>query len=288
MSGCLTGVAALPEGSHIPKKPRTESAAASRHSAAMYVLDSGDAQPTAPAPTASGARAASPRLRQRALDDAQRREDESSAAAASNLVDFFQSAAQRWRAPVVADSAAGVESATQEASAVPLDGSVATESGEAVQAQVPHAPPHASDHMQRAAAELAEGATMANPSYRVPVLAAIQSWQPSVGSTGAEASGAASLRLQTAPEAPELAHAQAQPALTDPAADAVQQDVKPAAAFSDLAAAAAVPADAPPATAVAAFAVQKHGEKGTPNLITPPKEATMPNAASRPFSADTA
>ena len=283
---CFAGVAALPEGSHIPKKPRTDSAAASRHSAAMYVLDSGDAQPSAPAPLASAARAASPCMRQRVLDDAQRREDESSAAAASNLVDFFQSAAQRWRAPILAEPAAGGDSATQEASAMASD-SVAAGGPEAVQSEVPSALHPTS--AQEPAAEGAQSADVADPSYRVPVLAAIQSWQPSAGSTGAEASGNAPPGQQAAPEPLKMANAApAQPPLASFGVDAIQQALKPAAASSSLATAAAVPADGNPVSAAAAPLVQKQGEKGAPNLITPPKEALMPNAASRPFSADTA
>ncbi len=284
----VAGVAALPEGSHIPKKPRTDSAAASRHSAAMFVLDSGDAQPSAPAPLASGARVASPRMRQRALDDAQRREEESSAAAASNLVDFFQSAAQRWRAPVVPESAAGGDSATQEASVLASD-SAAAEASEAVQSEVPRALAPTAENVQGPAAELAQGTNVADLSYRVPVLAAIQSWQPTAGSTGAEASGAAPPSVQSLPEPPKLASATpAQPVLTHPVAEALQQALKPGAATNDLATASVVPDDAAPTASVVITVAQKQGQKGAPNLITPPKEAVMPNAASRPFSADTA
>ncbi len=284
----LPGVAALPEGSHIPKKPRTDSAAASRHSAAMFVLDSGDPQPWGPAPLASSARVASPRMRQKALDDAQRREDESSAAAASNLVDFFQSAAQRWRAPVVPESAAGGDSATQEASALASD-SVAAGGSEAVQSKVPYALPATVENVQGPATEPAQDPEVADPSYRVPVMAAIQSWQPAAGSPGAEASGAGPPSLQAAPEPPQLASAEAQPVLVRPSSHVPQHASKPAAAASsDLPTARIAPADAAPAASVAVPVMQKHGEKGAPNLITPPREALMPNAASRPFSADTA
>ena len=221
-------------------------------------------------------------MRQRAINDAQRREDESSAAAASNLVDFFQSAAQRWRGPVVAESAPGGDTATQEASVLASDGSIAADSREAVQSQVPDA----AENIHETAAELAHGTSVADPLYRVPVLAAIQSWQPSAGSTVAEASGAASPSLQTVVEPQELATAQAHPVLASPGADAPQQAVKPAAASGNLATAPVIPVDS--ASAVAAPVAQKQGEKGAPDLITPPKEAIVPNAASRPFSADTA
>lgn len=254
----------------------------------MYVLDSGDPQPSALGPPASGARAASPRVRQRAMDDAQRREDESSAAAASNLVDFFQSAAQRWRAPVLAEAAAGGDTATQEASIRASDEPTAADSREAVPSQAPDSSAPAAENVQQTAAELAQGTSVADLSYRMPVLAAIQSWQPSAGSTGAEASGAASPSLQTDPEPRELAPPQAQPLLASLGADAVQQAVKPTAATSNLAAVPVIPADSASAPEVAAPVAQKQGEKGAPDLITPPKEALMPNAASRPFSADTA
>ena len=221
------------------------------------------------------------------IADERQYEEDSSAAAASNLVDFFQTAAQRWQAPIASGSAAVNDIAVGEASGAVSGISGALNSKEAVQSEMPPAAGHVSQppsapgkvsqpsvsgnmtqplvkELRRPAAEPVQSTAAANP-YRMPVLAVIQSWQPSSGSTAVTASGTASHNLDTAPQPAQLAKTGAQ---------AVPKDLTGQPLSN---AALRVPAQQVTAGLI----------KGAPSLITPAKEVVMPNAASPPFSADT-
>ena len=317
------GVAALPEGSHIPKKPRTDSAAASRQSAARFVLDAEGTEPSPAAPPASSFRAASspsaaPELRYRAADEMRRREDVTSAAAASDLVDFFQSAAQRWQTPVVAGTAAG--SAAQAPSDRP--GVPEREATAVAPASGSHQETEPLQAHANGVPGPCEGAAT-DAAYRVPVLAAIQSWQPSAGASASElgertrpgaqlvpGNAADNVACSATEKALQGPQDTAAPQISNEPAAEVQQPASPLgkqpvpgqessgleqSAEPDQSAAAgskATPALTTPEAmlgnaAAAGRAAKGDWEKATPNLITPPKEAMVPNAASRPFSADT-
>ena len=303
-------MAALPEGAHIPKKPRTDSAAASRHNAAMFVLDTGDPKRPAdgqPGP-ASGPAAAGPSA---ATSDEVRREDVASAAAASNLVDFFQSAAQRWQTPALTGSATASGSAA-------LLASSGSEPLEGADSQVPPA----SGAAPAPAGQALGSAVPAESVFQAPARAAIQSWQPCAAATGLPPAGALfqgdvaapepvvatpKAGAQLAPEsgagdpgrAPEkvLTALQELPvqympgALDAGAQKGAAQQVDAAqlgAVSSDKGAMVGVSEISVPTAALPAPAKHTEGKEAVPNLVTPAKEAVVPVGAARPFSAETA
>lgn len=298
-------MAALPEGAHIPKKPRTDSAAASRHNAAMLVLDAGDPERPAAGQSgpASGPAAASPSA---ATSDEVRCEDVASAAAANDLVDFFQSAAQRWQTPALTGSAAASGSAAPPASSgsEPLEGA---------ESQVPPA----SGAAPAPAPQVLGSAVPAEGFFQAPARAAIQSWQPSAAAAGHPHAGAQSQGDVSAPEyvvatpeagaqlAPESAAGaagtspekvptapQEMPGAPDAGAQkGAAQQVDAAqlgAVSSDKGATVGISERSVPIAALPAPAKHSEGKEAVPSLITPAKEAVVPVGAARPFSADTA
>ena len=298
----------LPEGAQIPKKPRTDSAAASRQNAAMF-LDAADVQPAdvagAAGPSGLRGHSAQPPAQEqhRAVNNQMCREDTASAAAASDLVDFFQTAAQRLQgAPAGAGESASAQQPapaemlpTAESMPKPEQATPVTVGGEAVTP--------------------AKGAPAAEMPQKTPISAAILSWQPSVASSGSLPAGLGSTqRAEAMPLGAEaVSEICAQNAdgaaageteavkISNPLvasmpneggglvhAGALSTQDKPAAAVSGAPCASLAANDAATGASAPARAEPHRADKAAPKLITPPKEASVPVAASRPFSADTA
>ena len=265
----------------------------------MLVLDAGDPERPAAGQSgpASGPAAASPSA---ATSDEVCREDVASAAAANDLVDFFQSAAQRWQTPVASGSAALPVSSGSE----PLEGA---------ESQVPPA----SGAALAPAPQALGSAVPAEGFFQAPARAAIQSWQPSAAAAGLPHAGAQSQGDVSAPEpvvptpeagaqlAPESAAGaagtapekvptapQEMPGAHDAGAQkGAAQQVDAAqlgAVSSDMGATVGISERSVPIAALPAPAKHSEGKEAVPSLITPAKEAVVPVGAARPFSADTA
>ena len=315
----------LPEGAQIPKKPRTDSAAANRQNAAMF-LDAADVHPAdaagAPEPSGLKSRSAQPAApaRHRAVDNQMCREDTASAAAASDLVDFFQTAAQRLQGAAAGAGESAAALSGPHSSALMSDAQAARPGAAQQPAAVEMLPTAESIPKPETAQDKAvtppKGAPAAEAPQKTPSSAAILSWQPSLASSGggppaglgstqraeagplraeavsetgaqhgdhAAAGETEAVKISTPPAAPMaskgggLVHTSA-PSMQDTPAAAVSSAPHASAAANEAATGAPAPAHAEP----------RRADKAAPKLITPPKEAGVPVAASRPFSADTA
>ena len=312
----------LPEGAQIPKKPRTDSAAVSRQNAAMF-LDAADVPPADAAGAAEfsalRARSAQPaagRAGHRAGNNQMCREDTASAAAASDLVDFFQTAAQRLQgeatlsgpgnSALMSDAQGARPGAAQQPA--PAEMLPTAES----MSKPEQATPVTVDDI---ATTPPKGAPAAEDPQKTPISAAILSWQPSLASSGGPSAGLES--TQGAEAAPVGAEAVSERGAqhTDSAAAGETEAVKistplvasmpnqgdglvhigapstqdkQGAAVSGAPRTSAAAAEAATGVPAPAHAEPSRADKAAPKLITPPKEASVPVAASRPFSADTA
>ena len=316
----------LPEGAQIPKKPRTDSAAASRQNAAMF-LDAADVEPAddagAAGPSALRARSAQPavgRAGHRAVNNQMCREDTASAAAASDLVDFFQTAAQRLQG--AGKSAAALSGPGNSALMSDAQGArpgAAQQSAPAEMLPTAESMPKPEQATPVTVDDKAitppKGAPAAEVPQKTPISAAILSWQPSLASSGGLPAGLGSTQgAEAVPlraEAVSESGAQHADGAAAGEAEAVKistplvasmhnqgggllhagapstQD-KPAAAVSGAPRTSAAAAEAATGAPASAHAQPSRADKAAPKLITPPKEASVPVAASRPFSADTA
>ena len=312
----------LPEGAQIPKKPRTDSAAASRQNAAMF-LDAADVPPAdaagAAGPSALRARSAQPaagRAGHRAVKNQMCREDTASAAAASDLVDFFQTAAQRLQgkatlsgpgnSALVSDAQGARPGAAQQPAPAEM-----LPTAESMPKPEQAAPVTVDDKVVTPP----KGAPAAEVPQDTPISAAILSWQPTSTSSGGPPAGIES--TQGAEAMPVGAEAMSESGAQH-AGGAAAGGTEAVKIFTPLVASmpnqggglvhtgapsiqdklAAADSGAPGASAAAdevatgapapAHAEPHRADKAAPKLITPPKEASVPVAASRPFSADTA
>ena len=314
------GVAVLPEGLQIPKRPRTDSAAASRQNAAMF-LDAEDVEPADDAgvagPSALRARSAQPaagRAGHRAVNNQMCREDTASAAAASDLVDFFQTAAQRLQgeatlivpgnSALMSDAQAAQPGAAQQPAPAEM-----LPTAESMPKPEQATPVTVDDK----AVTPPKGAAAAEVAQKTPISAAILSWQPSLASSGGLPAGLGSTQgAEAVPLGAEaVSEGGAQHAHGAAAGEIEAAKIStPVVATMPNQGGGLVHAGAPgtqykPATAVSgapgasvdeaatgapapAHAEPSRADKAAPKLITPPKEASVPVAASRPFSADTA
>ena len=314
----------LPEGAQIPKKPRTDSAAASRQNAAMF-LDAADVPPAdaAAAVGPSGLRSHSTQpaaqARHRAVTDQMCREDTASAAAASDLVDFFQTAAQRLQ------GAAGGAGESPSALSGPGNSALVSDAqgarpGSAQQPAPAEMLPTAEsmpkpDSEQDKAVTPLKGTPAAEVPQKTPITAAILSWQPSLASSGGLPAGLGSSQgAQAVPlgakavlesgaqhaDGAAAGETEAVKISTPPVASMPNQggslvhtgapstQDKPASAVSRAPHTSAAANEGATGGPALAHAEPSRSDKAAPKLITPPKEASVPIAASRPFSADTA